>query len=86
MEGSVAFDVLVVEGSDPTQQVAESDLGLGVTDPVQRSAAATVFRSQVHSLLFEVVQRDRLVSLSCDVQHVNAEVVSGIHIAASSQE
>jgi hypothetical protein len=86
VEGSVAFNVMVIQDLKPTQKVAQRQLRLGIACPMQRRALSVVFAPYVHADLFEEVQRQRLVPLSCNVQHIDAEVIFNLHVSSIVQQ
>lgn len=88
MKGSVSVLVSVRQLVllEPAEQINESNFGSLVAGPVQRCGPSLVLGAQVHSLLLEEEEADRLVALGGDVHHVQTVLVLKVHVGAVVEE
>ena len=85
MKWCKAFNVLVIDIGHPSEKIAKGDFRLGVAGPVQRCALPVVLRAKTDTFFLEIVEGYRLVSLSCDMQQIDAVVVDAVEVGTNFQ-
>ena len=71
----MALEVLAVQPRSPGKQVGQSQLRSRVASPVERRASSLIRQVDVQTKLLEDEDGCCLVSLGCNVKHVEAEGV-----------